>query len=65
MKNVNEVLVSLQTMLLYLESGNLSEYEKEKNHYEELKKKRKAQEAHPFRDIPSLIRRSIDDKIPL
>ena len=52
-------------MLMYLESGSLSDYESEKKHYDELKEKRKTQKTHPFRDIPSLIRRSFDDKIPL
>lgn len=47
----NEILLSLQTMLLHLESGNLSDYEKEKKYYEELKEKRKTQQDHPFRDI--------------
>ena len=61
----NEILLSLQTMLMYLESGSLSDYESEKKHYDELKEKRTTQKTHPFRDIPSLIRRSFDDKIPL
>lgn len=65
MQNVNEVLISLQNMLLALESGRLSDYEEEKKHYEKLKENRKTQQPHPFRDIPNLIRRSFGDKIPL
>lgn len=61
----NEIFASLEEMLKYLESGLVGEYEKEKKHYEELKAKRKTHDAHPFRDILNLTRRSVDDKIPL
>lgn len=61
----NEIFASLEEMLKYLQSGLVGEYEKEKKHYEELKAQRKTHEAHPFRDIPNLTRRSIDEKIPL
>lgn len=44
----NEVLLSLQNMLLHLESGCSEGYEREKMNYEELKEKRKTQEVHPF-----------------
>jgi len=61
----NEIFASLEEMLKYLESGLVGEFEREKKHYEEIKEKRKTQQGHPFGDIPSLTRRSFDDKIPV
>lgn len=49
----NEVFTSLQNMLLALELGQLTDYEKEKKHYDELKKRRKTQQEHPFGDCPA------------
>jgi len=38
-EETNEILVALQNMLWYLESGELEDYQREKKHYESLKEK--------------------------
>lgn len=38
-EETNEILVAIQNMLWYLESGELEEYEREKKYYESLKEK--------------------------